>query len=195
MLGHTERMPYIFIMCYSVYLGSPFPLRLIADDDDRFPGLHVIPAEEKRPEQISAVRSILGSPSRHYYYACTDEGCGCRFCYDDFEDVEASIEDATEKEAAEMIAEWHQKRTAVESLASYLRESVEQGEVDLYIAWMDEEGEPIERRATVTPDHFGGTSFNFGSTQVAGDRQVLHVVKSVAHTSPTLASHSPTARA
>ncbi len=186
-------MPYIFIMCYSVYLGSPKPL-LLVDNDDRFPGLHVLPAEEKRPEQIGAIRTILGAPSQHHYYACTDEGCGCRFCYDEFSDLEASIEDATDSEAAEMVAEWHQKRQAVESLAAYLRESVKQTEVDLYVAWMDEEGEPIERHATVTPEHFGGASFNFGSTEVAGDRQLLHVVKSEVAIPSAHASHPPTAK-
>jgi hypothetical protein len=78
-------------------------------------------------------------------------GCGCGFAYS----------------RPGSRAEQHQPtfnadgRISVRALRDYLWEVVQDGDVELYATWLDEEDMEPATRAHVTPDAFGGPSFRF----------------------------------
>ena len=97
-------------------------------------------------------------------YAGSSEGCGCCFSYVSAEEWErqlAEVVDAASPEELKLLREgWLQDRKSVDDLRAYLAEITKAGPVRVLVTWVGEESTLPHRVLAVTPDYFGGESFD-----------------------------------
>lgn len=116
-------------MCLALYAGSDSPRPATEPWDADRPAFHAVPVVDPPP----AVRAQLGS--RFIVYLGSHEQCGCGF------------QVGVGSEGAERAAELENRKRLRDWLAAA-------APVRLLVTWMDDEDEPLERRATVVPDSF-----------------------------------------
>ena len=130
-------------MCMALFIAAAEPLETIPWDESRH-GFNV----QSITESEEVVRRHFTMP--HVYYAGAHTGCSCGFTYGllDVKDVADEDEDAA-------------GRRSVADLQRYLAVAVARlGEVQLFSAWEGDFDEDAEQQLAVTPDWFGGGSFN-----------------------------------
>lgn len=129
-------------MCMALFIAAAEPLETIPWDESRR-GFNV----QSITESDEVVRRHFTKP--HVYYAGAHTGCSCGFAY-------GLLDAKDEAEEAEDVA----ARRSVADLQRYLAVAVARlGEVEIFSAWEGDFGEDADQRLDVTPDWFGGGSF------------------------------------
>lgn len=141
-------------MCYMFYIAANRTLPLV-HQLDLYPDLTV---SEAREDVARMVRSCIHA--RHIYYVASWQGCGCGFCYEDRDELEATLAQIPDETVrATDRSDWQAGYNSVASLGRYLVNNLAHGPFHLYVAWAGYEGRPIKTEATIVPAYFGGHSF------------------------------------
>ena len=147
-------------MCLLVYIASDQPLPLIPWKTDA-PGFHVRELGDLGEDEVK-MRQHFSKP--FVYYIGSHEKCGCGFRYGqmplEFEDDDDRKEDAAARES-------------VLHLREYLSKVVENGQVELYACWPEEQTLEPTSHATIIPLDIGSndTEFTFK------ERELLTILK------------------
>jgi hypothetical protein len=139
-------------MCKMLFVAADEPLPLIPWQQNN-PAFWVREIREAE----AGVRKQFTKP--YIYYVGSHEGCGCGFAYGIW-----PIDDASPF-AMSKRAEEAAGREAVQCLSEYLARAVENGDVELYACWEEEQEYDPAERATVTPADVGGPAFQFKDSQ------------------------------
>jgi hypothetical protein len=126
----------------ALFIAAAEPLETIPWDESR-PGFNV----QSITESEEVVRRHFTKPNVYYVGAHTGCSCGFAFGLPDVKDEAEQAEDAA-------------GRRSVADLQRYVAGAVERlGEVEMFSAWEGDFEEDATERVHVTPDWFGGHSF------------------------------------
>ena len=129
-------------MCVALYIAADSEPPLVPWNEAT-PGFNVVSVEDH--ERV--VAKHLSKPHLRYLGAHT--GCSCGFDYG-----QTSTDTSEEREEERL------GRESVASLRRYLDRMVETNDtVELYACWEGDWEEPCDSRREVTPEYFGGESF------------------------------------
>ena len=123
--------------------------------NERYPDLTV---SDVGKDAADTIRSVIDAS--HIYNAGSWQECGCGFCYEDPDELEAILAEIPD-EAVRTVSRTSQQAgyNSVASLRRYLANAVVDGPLRLYVAWAGDEGNPVTTEVTIMPDYFGGHWF------------------------------------